>query len=306
MICQNLPCRSPHRTGYYFAGPALEGTLCGDHSVCVGGECLIVSEIDRGTLGDPSIDGGWSGWSAEECSSGCLIASKGYQKRHRACTNPIPINGGDDCQGLAFDVTLCDDQGVCGRSRYLTTDDYASIKCGEFSQLIPELEGPGIQALHEEQRLWVSCSIFCRRKDIPIYYSPRLDLNDVGKSHDAYFPDGTFCHDDGQQNYYCLHHHCLPENFKFAKDHTDYPGLILEDDIPYWMGNAAPDDEDSDGNGRLNDMLMEYMSLSDRGTPLRTRIDRTNGQLSGGPKDWYFGENDVMGRGKEVNDLYFE
>lgn len=29
-ICQQLQCRTPHRSGYYFAGPALEGTDCGN------------------------------------------------------------------------------------------------------------------------------------------------------------------------------------------------------------------------------------------------------------------------------------
>lgn len=32
-ICQNIRCRTPHRTGFYFAGPALEGTDCGDSKV---------------------------------------------------------------------------------------------------------------------------------------------------------------------------------------------------------------------------------------------------------------------------------
>lgn len=28
-ICYNLQCKTPHRSGYYYAGPALEGTECG-------------------------------------------------------------------------------------------------------------------------------------------------------------------------------------------------------------------------------------------------------------------------------------
>lgn len=28
-ICYNLQCKTPHRSGYYHAGPALEGTECG-------------------------------------------------------------------------------------------------------------------------------------------------------------------------------------------------------------------------------------------------------------------------------------
>lgn len=28
-ICNNLQCKTPRRSGYYYAGPALEGTDCG-------------------------------------------------------------------------------------------------------------------------------------------------------------------------------------------------------------------------------------------------------------------------------------
>lgn len=28
-ICYSMQCKTPHRSGYYFAGPALEGTECG-------------------------------------------------------------------------------------------------------------------------------------------------------------------------------------------------------------------------------------------------------------------------------------
>lgn len=32
-ICYNLQCKTPHRSGFYFAGPALEGTQCGNGRV---------------------------------------------------------------------------------------------------------------------------------------------------------------------------------------------------------------------------------------------------------------------------------
>ena len=31
--CAQLACRTPHRAGYYYAGPALPGTPCGMHMV---------------------------------------------------------------------------------------------------------------------------------------------------------------------------------------------------------------------------------------------------------------------------------
>lgn len=61
----------------------------------------------------------------------------------------------------------------------------------------------------------MGCAIFCKRGDSGTFYTPRIELNDLGIS--PYFPDGTLCHRDGNQNYYCMHHHCLPE-VKFILD----------------------------------------------------------------------------------------
>ena len=72
----------------------------------------------------------------------------------------------------------------------------------------------------------MACAIFCRRKDNGQYYTPRLDLNDLGV--DPYFLDGTWCHNDGKHNYYCQNHHCLPEvsatvlNLIFSKKTNEF------------------------------------------------------------------------------------
>lgn len=58
-------------------------------------------------------------------------------------------------------------------------------------------------------RMWMGCAVFCRRAAGGGFYAPRIELNDAGL--DPYFPDGTWCHHDGAQDYYCLQHHCLPE-----------------------------------------------------------------------------------------------
>lgn len=307
-ICQNLPCRTPHRIGYYFSGPALEGTVCGDGQICTGGECLKEIAVNPDQETEPPTIGGWSEWMNEDCSSGCILRSKGFQKRHRTCTEPSPTDS-SDCEGLSFDVSLCDDRGICGGNRYLSAANYATMRCREFSRLIPELEpgGRGIQAPHEEQRLWVSCAVFCRRRDSPVYYSPRLELNDLGGTLDAYFPDGTFCHNDGKQDYFCLHHHCLPENFKFTKGPE--PGAFFEDDIPFWLGNASPDDGVS-GRVTLDELLKEYMSWDGQEKkPLRTHLQgEANQKLRTHTREWEFGENDVVDR--RMNDaaerFYFQ
>lgn len=57
-------------------------------------------------------------------------------------------------------------------------------------------------------RLWMGCAIFCRRHE-GSYYTPRIELTDVGI--DPYFPDGTWCHNENGEDYYCNNRHCLAE-----------------------------------------------------------------------------------------------
>ncbi|KAJ8880452.1 hypothetical protein PR048_016922 [Dryococelus australis] len=72
-ICENLKCKTPHRSGYYFAGPALEGTSCGPGKWCHGGECVIMKKKKPVHV----VKGGWSDWKQGKCSSGCIIKSRG-------------------------------------------------------------------------------------------------------------------------------------------------------------------------------------------------------------------------------------
>ena len=47
-----------------------------------------------------AIDGGYTDWSASECSVTC---GGGTKKFTRTCTNPPPSNGGKDCSELGQD-----------------------------------------------------------------------------------------------------------------------------------------------------------------------------------------------------------
>ncbi|XP_058122660.1 A disintegrin and metalloproteinase with thrombospondin motifs adt-2-like [Anopheles ziemanni] len=251
-ICQNLRCRTPHRTGFYFAGPALEGTDCGDSKWCNGGKCI--KQKKKPTNSTP---GGWGGWMDDECISGCLEQSRGYKRRTRRCDNPPPVNTDQGCEGVAVDVTVCDDQQLCHSNRE-PVQFYASRRCREFSQLLPRLDpvGRGIQGPYDSKRLWMSCAIYCKRADNDAYYAPRFDLNDLGV--DSYFPDGTLCHQESGTNYYCQQHHCLPENFKTSKISI----WSITEDIPV-AGNALPMTSHF-----LDSAILSYLSLDRNITPL--------------------------------------
>lgn len=213
--CQSLQCETPHRSGYYFAGPALDGTRCAPGRECRGGECLSIAEPPKLSGGQK---GSWSEWKEGSCSSGCLQRSKGARVRRRFCENRNNRlrSTARDCKGLYYDVLLCKDEKLCKKKRR-TIDEFATFKCGLFGERLPKLDGTakGLQAAHEADRPWMACAIFCRRKDIAAYYAPRVELNDLGL--DPYFPDGTWCHAEEGQDYFCRQHHCLPENFRFGQ-----------------------------------------------------------------------------------------
>ncbi|XP_053407365.1 uncharacterized protein LOC123547104 [Mercenaria mercenaria] len=52
-----------------------------------------------------AVDGTWSGWSLwEACSTTCDV---GIQRRHRNCSNPVPLGNGRQCLGLDNEHRLC-------------------------------------------------------------------------------------------------------------------------------------------------------------------------------------------------------
>ncbi|XP_025421682.1 A disintegrin and metalloproteinase with thrombospondin motifs adt-2-like isoform X2 [Sipha flava] len=269
-ICESLQCETPNRPGYYFAGPALEGTTCGPNLWCEAGKCV------KGKPKKPQkiIKGGWSQWKVHECTSGCIHKSKGFRLRTRTCNNPKPINTNEGCEGPKHDSVLCKDDKTCQKSKKIMVTEYATAKCRELGSILPVLDNEysGLQAPHEEARPWMGCSVFCRRKDTGSFYAPRLDVSNLPV--DPYFPDGTWCHSADNGNYYCLNHVCTPENDlkRSSKSLTD-----SNDDLPLMINqNARPP-----GPYAVPEVLLRYFSVGSDGTPLLTTItpdmvDRTD------------------------------
>lgn len=212
--------------------------------------------------------GSWSEWKEGSCASGCLHRSKGARVRRRLCENRSRRTA-RDCKGLYYDVLLCKDERLCKKKRR-TIDEFATLKCGLFSEKLSKLSGTakGLQAAHEPGRPWMACAIFCRREDIAAYYAPRVELNDLGL--DPYFPDGTWCHAEESQDYFCRQHHCLPENFRFEKILPRVHRYEKEDEREDEHAELGPQNAQS----RLADRFIKYLTSAPDGLPLLTSVSR--------------------------------
>merc|ERR1711970_1601088 len=129
-----------------------------------------------------------------------------------------------------------------------------SKRGGIFSSYVSSISksGEGVQVQHSDDRLWQACAIYCKRSDTGGWYTPRLELNDLPIS--PYFPDGTFCHDDGSTKYYCQKHMCLEKDSRVARN--DSPDLNLP-------MNAAAEGEDE-----IPELLGKYFSLDPDKKPI--------------------------------------
>jgi len=165
----------------------------------------------------------WSEWKDDSCTSNCLEKSKGVLIARRICKHGTFTTA--NCEGLYDDLILCNDSILCNNSRK-TIHQFTTMKCTKFSKEIPEVDKKsGWQAPHDAKEPWIACTIYCQKKSLchqkycpkqkPSYYAPRLEMLDFGIN--PYFPDGTWCHNNNGQDYYCRKHYCLPENYSFVK-----------------------------------------------------------------------------------------
>lgn len=217
-----MHCRTPNRSGFYFAGPALSGTDCGKGKWCDGGQCVNKNlnslttttrrSTTKGTKATTSVTTKKPTsevsvkpipYMTDNCKSACLKASKGVQPITRSCIK------GSICDDNFLNLEVCDDKKICPTRK--TVVEFGTQKCREFSRKLNNVDskGLGLQAYYEPLKLWMPCTIFCKHKNNTSYFTPRVELNNLGI--DGYFPDGTWCHREGNVDYYCLHHHCLPQ-----------------------------------------------------------------------------------------------
>jgi len=243
-MCYSIKCRTPKREGYYRAGPALEGTACGQGKWCRHGECVTNTKPVKQE--DP---GNWSEWAYSTCQSGCLPNSLGYRTKRRTCQRGRLIHTLAGCRGPTTGMDFCSDDNICPVRK--DTDKFASEQCAIFSSYVPGIDtnGVGVQVTYSNTRLWQSCAIYCKRSDTGQWYTPRLELNDLPIS--PYFPDGTFCHQDGDTKFYCQKNTCLERDSRVAKN--DSPDLNI-------MLNASPQ---GDGERKTPAEVEDYFTLDE-------------------------------------------
>ncbi|KAH9366392.1 hypothetical protein HPB48_018153 [Haemaphysalis longicornis] len=195
----------------------------------------------RVTRAKPYASAGWtSAYVAaheighkDACHSGCLDNARGFSRDRRRCDRPRPRNTARTCRGDALRTKLCDDSKICKRRENPVL--YASRKCAEWKTLVRDLSSKGAQVRHNPSRPWQACAVYCKINNGP-WYTPRTELNDLGGS---FFPDGSWCHNDGRRDFYCQNHVCQPE--PSVAESSKGRSLWLQDvDVEPRLGNARP------------------------------------------------------------------
>lgn len=83
---------------------------------------------------------------------------------------------------------------------------------------------------------------------------------------DPYFPDGTWCHIEEDQNYFCHQHHCLQESFRIGKKLSVYRYEDEDENEELGLQNAQ-------NRFGVADQFKYLMSGPD-GLPLLTSVSR--------------------------------
>lgn len=134
---------------------------------------------------------------------------------------------GEYCTGLSYDVTLCDDSTLCGAKQpRLPIGDYIDFVCEKIASKITledrqSIKYKGIRGPYIFEKPSLACTVFCEltqnNDDGITYYAVVEDSAYKDTLIDPYLPDGTWCHAEKDQNYFCRKHRCVMESIKVEK-----------------------------------------------------------------------------------------
>ncbi|XP_045201110.2 sushi, von Willebrand factor type A, EGF and pentraxin domain-containing protein 1-like [Mercenaria mercenaria] len=149
--CSSSPCQNGGSCAYFMNGftcaclsgytgticeteiDDCEGHICQNNGTCTDGLQSYTCTCADGYTGDLCellvVHGGWTNWDITgSCSVSC---GTGVQQRARVCDNPLPINGGTECQGNSDDVIACETGTVCVNECSInpTSVDYGDMNC---------------------------------------------------------------------------------------------------------------------------------------------------------------------------------
>ncbi|KAM3875424.1 A disintegrin and metalloproteinase with thrombospondin motifs 8-like [Diretmus argenteus] len=181
-VCSQLWCREdgkPHCTTKNGSLPWANGTPCSPNGTCLYGACTATEEVMQPLV---VVDGGWGSWGLwQQCSRTC---GGGVEFSYRECTDPVPQNGGNYCEGQRVQYQSCNTQ-LCdskdGKSfREEQCEKYNSLNYldfhGNMKQWIPKYAG-----VSPRDR----CKLFCRARGSSEF-----------KVFEAKVTDGTTCGPD--------------------------------------------------------------------------------------------------------------
>ena len=298
-ICQGLRCKvTDGNSGYYTAGPGLEGTVCGKNHYCIKSECVYLSESDiKRIMSDarqnqnnveslpppPKEEVGldkatWSEWySWSSCKSGCILGAKGARNRYRKCNIPRHLKDlrSSNCPGSAFEVDICTHE--CPAVKLAKS--FAENECQKYrsskKRLYQELTGLGKQPSHSSKYPEQSCTVYCQlQKSSKEYYSPHVEIAGM-KNIQTFFPDGTRCHQDKQRgiDYYCRKGICGREGSRQSRAELGAVEIPVEQSANPSDGIGDPNADEGIGESKPPEFIEKYFTLDENDKKLGEKLD---------------------------------
>lgn len=123
------------------------------------------------------------------------------------------------------------------------------------------LKAEGKQMPYNSGRPEQSCAVYCAQVRSPEFLSPRPYFAET-ENINLFFPDGTHCHNDGSEDYYCIKNVCEPEN-------QSRNGRALKKVDVGISQNVDPNEDE------VSQELLDFFSVDNEGKPKSDAVPAT-------------------------------